>query len=107
MGKNNTNKKMKSLKKCLKAGNRLQSTTCKPWQAKCSKLAHLYIFDSYTGCSRIIPMLTLGKVPFLQLPEAEDLLAKFLQSCRRIQTRTSDGTHPRKSVSFHVRDQYT
>lgn len=41
-------------------------------------------------------MLTLGKVPFLQLPEAEDLLAKFLQSCRLIQTRTSNGTHPRR-----------
>lgn len=63
------------------------------------------LFDKYMGCSKILHMVTLGKVPFLQLFEVQDLQAKFLQSCRLIQTMTLSGIHPRKKYFVSPKEQ--
>lgn len=55
--------------------------------------------------TKVLYMLTLGKVPFLQQFEVQDLQAKFLQSCRRIQTMTLSGTHPRKKYFVFPKEQ--
>lgn len=66
------------------------------------------LFDKHMICPKILYMRTLGKVPFLQLFEVQDLQAKFLQSYRLIQTMTLSGIHPRKkTIVCHSRNDYS
>lgn len=54
------------------------------------------LFKNHIRCYKVLYMPTLDKVPFLQLFEAQDLQAKFLQSCTLIHPMISSGIHPKK-----------